>query len=90
MNTKDDDNFSPRSSPILYDELSVVSSVGCPPPESEGDEYFSPLPTPAQNIAPEVVTPPNTSIIGYTTPEGSDTLRQHQPYQQKQWLKSVW
>ena len=35
LNAKDDDNFSPRGSPILDDELSVEYSVGHPPSESE-------------------------------------------------------
>ena len=36
LNTKDGNHFSPRVAPISDDELSVDSSLGCPPSESEG------------------------------------------------------
>ena len=64
--------------------------MGPPPSESEVDEAVSPLPSPAPNIDPEVVTPTNTSPIVYTAQEGADTLRQHQPCQRNKWPEAIW
>ena len=75
MNTKDDDNFSPRVSPISDDEIGFDSYVGRPPSESEGYKSVSPPP----NISIEGVKPPNTSPIGDNTQEGADFPRKIDP-----------
>ena len=58
LNTKDDNNFSPRGPTISDDELIVDYSVELPPSSSEGDIAVSNPPFPAPNNDLELVKPP--------------------------------
>ena len=89
LNTNNDDHFYPIGDPISGDELSFDSYVGNPPSESKVYEYVYPPPSVAPNTAPEVVTPPTTSPIGYINQEVSATTIQSQPYQRNKWTKSM-
>ena len=99
MNTKYDNQFSPRGAQISYEELSVDSSIGHPHSESEGDlngspkisdEAVSTPPDTSPKIAPEGATPPNNYPVGDNTKEVASMSRQRRTYQQKKWIKSVW